>query len=43
MRRDIGLGIEKFGLQSDKYWLYIEQLAIRYWADFDRQQIFSVR
>jgi pyrimidine-specific ribonucleoside hydrolase len=43
MRRDIGLGIEKFGLQSDKYWLYIEQLAIRYWADFDRQQIFTVR
>jgi pyrimidine-specific ribonucleoside hydrolase len=43
MRREIELGITNFGALSDRYWLYIEQLAIRYWADFDRQKIFSIR
>ena len=40
IRSDIGYGIENFGLLSDKYWLYIEKLAIKYWSDLNRQEIF---
>lgn len=42
MRNEINFGIENFGLLTDKYWLYIEELAIKYWADFDRQDIFVI-
>jgi len=41
MRYEIKYGVTNYGLLSDKYWLYIEELAIKYWADFDRQEIFS--
>jgi hypothetical protein len=42
MRREIKYGVDTFGLQTDRYWNYIEQLAIRYWADFDRNKIFVI-
>ena len=42
MRNEIKYGITNYGLLSDKYWLYIEGLAIKYWADFDRQEIFVI-
>jgi inosine-uridine nucleoside N-ribohydrolase len=42
MHRDIRYGVDTFGLQTDRYWTYIEQLAIRYWADFDRNKIFVI-
>jgi pyrimidine-specific ribonucleoside hydrolase len=42
IRSDIGYGIENFGLLSDKYWLYIEKLAIKYWSDLSRQEIFMM-
>lgn len=42
MRNEIDYGITNYGLLSDKYWLYIEELAIKYWAEFDRQAIFVI-
>ncbi len=42
MRNEIKYAIVNYGLLSDKYWLYIEGLAIKYWADFDRQEIFLI-
>lgn len=42
MRKEIKYGVDTFGLQTDRYWIYIEQLAIRYWADFDRNKIFVI-
>jgi pyrimidine-specific ribonucleoside hydrolase len=42
MRNEIKYGVTNFGLLSDTYWLYIEELAIKYWADFDRQEIFTI-
>ena len=42
MRREIKYGVDTFGLQTDRYWNYIEQLAIRYWAEFDRNKIFVI-
>ena len=43
MRNEIKYGVTNFGLLSDKYWLYIEDLAIKYWTDFDRQELFTIK
>jgi pyrimidine-specific ribonucleoside hydrolase len=42
MKKDISFGIKNYGLESDKYWLFIEELALKYWSDLDRYQIFSI-
>ena len=42
MRDEIKYGVSHYGLLSDTYWLYIEKLAIEYWAGFDRQKIFLI-
>ena len=41
MQADIEYGVKKYGM-SDAYWNYIENLAIHYWADFDRHIIFEI-
>jgi len=41
MQDDIKKGVANYGM-SDKYWLYIEELAIKYWADYDRHEIFTI-
>jgi pyrimidine-specific ribonucleoside hydrolase len=40
MRKEIEYGVNNYGLLSDRYWIYIERLAIRYWANFNRHDIF---
>jgi len=42
MRNEIKFGIQNYGLLTEKYWLYVERLAIKYWTDFDRQEIFVI-
>lgn len=42
MQADIRYGVQTYGLLSPKYWEYIEDLAYRYWADFDRREIFTI-
>ncbi len=42
MKTEISYGVKNYGLESDKYWLYIEELAIKYWAEFNRNDIFKV-
>ncbi len=42
MKADIAFGIKNYGLESDKYWLYIEELALKYWSDFNRHEIFTI-
>lgn len=42
MRKEIKYGVQNYGLLSDQYWLYIEELAIRYWRTFDRYEIFDL-
>jgi pyrimidine-specific ribonucleoside hydrolase len=41
MENDIKQGVANYGM-TDKYWLYIEELAIKYWAEFDRHEIFDI-
>ncbi len=42
MQREIMHGVATYGPLTDPYWLYIEDLALRYWAEFDRTQIFII-
>jgi pyrimidine-specific ribonucleoside hydrolase len=42
MKKEIKYGVENFGLESDTYWLYIERLAVAYWTDFNRHEIFTI-
>ena len=42
MRNEIKYGVETFGLLTPMYWSYIEKLAIEYWANFDRNEIFLI-
>jgi inosine-uridine nucleoside N-ribohydrolase len=42
MRNEIKYGVDTYGLLSDRYWIYIEKLAIEYWANFDRSEIFVI-
>jgi len=42
IQEEIVYGVSNYGLLSDTYWLYIEKLAIDYWAGFDRQEIFLI-
>jgi len=38
---DIKKGVQLYNL-SERYWLYIEELAIQYWANFSRYDIFEI-
>ncbi len=42
MQEEIKYGVQTHGLLTEQYWLYIEKLAIRYWSEFDRNQIFTI-
>lgn len=39
---DIEEGIANFGRGTATYWEHIRQCALRYWAEWDRQEIFTV-
>ncbi|MDR3094051.1 MAG: nucleoside hydrolase [Bacteroidales bacterium] len=41
IRRDVQEGIRQHGDLTEAYWQYIRQLAIRYWQEFDRHEIFD--
>lgn len=38
---DIRKGVQQFDM-SDKYWVYVEELAYRYWQELDRHVIFKL-
>jgi len=42
IRAEIKQGIKDYGLLSEQYWTYIEELAIQYWSNFDRHKIFII-
>jgi pyrimidine-specific ribonucleoside hydrolase len=42
MKEEIKYGVQQFGLHDDRYWLYIEKLAIEYWYSFNRYDIFNI-
>ena len=42
MQKEIKYGVETCGLLTEQYWIYIEKLAIQYWREFDRNEIFII-
>lgn len=41
MQHDIKYAVQMYGLLTEKYWLYIEKLAINYWSEYNRFEIFN--
>jgi pyrimidine-specific ribonucleoside hydrolase len=39
-RRDLKKGVELYGTGSDEYWTYVRELALRYWLEWDRRELF---
>lgn len=42
IRRDVCRGIERYGDLTEEYWKYVRGLALQYWLDFDRHEIFNL-
>lgn len=42
IRRDVERGIERHGNLTEPYWQYVRGLALQYWLDFDRHEIFDL-
>lgn len=41
IQEDIKKGVQLYSF-SEQYWLYIEELALQYWANYDRHAIFEI-
>ena len=42
IRKDVKRGIELHGDLTEPYWQYVRALALQYWLDFDRHEIFDM-
>ena len=42
MQKEIKYGIQEHGLLTAEYWIYIEELAIKYWDNYNRYEIFEI-
>lgn len=42
IRSDIKKGIDQCGLNTRNYWKYIRKLALNYWLEWDRMEIFDI-
>jgi pyrimidine-specific ribonucleoside hydrolase len=42
IRNDIEEGVEAYGLATEAYWMYIRYLAIGYWQNLNRNNIFNI-
>ena len=43
IKKDVGYGVTTYGLESPEYWDYIRELALRYWLELSRFDIFEIR
>lgn len=43
IRDDVRRGIELYGDLTEPYWQYVRELALGYWLDFDRNEIFELQ
>ena len=42
IKRDIKKGIELYGLNTEDYWKYVRKLALDYWLEWNRMDIFVI-
>ena len=43
IRNDVQSAVKLFGTDTPEYWDSIRELAIRYWLELDRREIFEIR
>ena len=43
IRDDVKRGIGLYGDLTEPYWQYVRGLALKYWVEFDRREIFDIR
>ncbi len=43
IKTDVGYGVQTYGLESPDYWDYIRKLALGYWLELSRFDIFEIR
>jgi len=43
IRREVQKGVRQYGLDSTEYWIYIRELALKYWLELSRRDIFEIR
>jgi pyrimidine-specific ribonucleoside hydrolase len=43
IKKDVGYGVQTYGLESPEYWDYIRKLALQYWLELNRFDIFEIR
>ena len=42
VKRDIQKGVELYGSGTEENWKYVRRLALRYWLEWDRREIFTL-
>jgi pyrimidine-specific ribonucleoside hydrolase len=42
IRKDVRYGVETYGFQTTEYWAYIRELALNYWLELSRFEIFDI-
>ena len=42
IKEDVGYGVQTYGPDSPEYWAYIRELALKYWLELDRFEIFDI-
>ena len=42
VREDLKKGVETYGADTEANWQYVRALAIQYWLDWDRHEIFDI-
>ncbi|MCK5137702.1 MAG: nucleoside hydrolase [Bacteroidales bacterium] len=43
IRKEVQKGVRQYGLDSPEYWTYIRELALKYWLELGRREIFEIR
>jgi len=43
IRKDVGQAVQVYGLESQEYWVHIRKLALEYWLDLSRYEIFNIQ
>ena len=42
VREDLRKGVEMYGADTEANWQYVRELALKYWLDWDRHEIFDI-
>ncbi len=42
IREDVKKGVQQYGFNSPAYWAYIRKLALHYWLELNRREIFEI-